>query len=76
MVPLKHLTILFFSTFFFKLVIDVFVLEQLLGDDLTIVMQQNFEILDVLIFVVSSFDIVGDREKFMFSQVLFLTINF
>ncbi len=53
----------------------MFVLEQLLGDDSTIVMQQNLEIFDVLIFVVFSFDIVGAREKFMFSQILFLTIN-
>jgi hypothetical protein len=54
----------------------VFVVERLLGDDLTIIMQQNLEILNVLIFVVSSFDIVGVREKFMFSQILILTINF
>jgi hypothetical protein len=54
----------------------VFIVERLLGDDLIIVMHQNLEILDVLIFVVSSFDIIGAREKSMFSQILILTINF
>jgi hypothetical protein len=73
---LKTFNNFIFQHFFFKLTIDVFVLEQLLGDDSTIVMQQNLEILDVLIFVVSFFDIVCAREKFVFPQILFLTINF
>jgi len=75
MVPLKPLANFNFQHFFFKLAINVFVVERLLGDDLTIVMQQNLEILDMLIFVVSSFDIISVREKFMFSQILILTIK-